>query len=42
MVKCPHCGKIIKENEMFCWNCENDVSDIKNEMEKPGHESHEH
>ena len=35
MVKCPHCGKELTENEMYCWNCENDVSDIKNKRERP-------
>jgi len=38
MVKCPHCGKILTENENFCWNCENDISDLKNKMEKPNSE----
>ena len=42
MVKCPHCGKIVSKNEMFCWNCENDLTELKNKMEKPESEDDEH
>jgi uncharacterized OB-fold protein len=41
-VKCPHCGKNVSEKEMFCWNCDEDISDLKIELEKPGKESHNH
>ncbi len=36
MTKCPHCGKEVGKDEMFCWNCENDISELKNKREKPG------
>jgi predicted amidophosphoribosyltransferase len=39
MVKCPYCGKELTENENFCWNCENDVSEVKDKMEKPESDS---
>ncbi|MEK6948865.1 MAG: hypothetical protein AABX34_01495 [Nanoarchaeota archaeon] len=42
MPKCPYCGRKMTEHEMYCWNCEQDVSKIKNKSEKPGHEEHEH
>jgi len=35
MAKCPHCGKVLAISETYCWHCENDVSDIKEEDEKP-------
>jgi len=38
MVKCPYCNKEVTENEMFCWNCEADLSELKNKREKPGAE----
>ncbi len=33
--KCPYCGRKLTEYETYCWNCEADVSKIKNENEKP-------
>ena len=38
MAKCPYCNKEVTENEMFCWNCEADLSELKNKREKPGAE----
>lgn len=38
MAKCPYCGKEVSKNEMYCWYCENDLSELKNKLEKPGSE----
>ena len=38
MPKCPYCGRKLTENEMFCLHCEQDVSKIKEKMERPGSE----
>jgi len=35
MVNCPYCGKELSEDERYCWHCENDLSKIKDEEEKP-------
>ena len=38
MAKCPYCGKELVENEMYCWHCEQDVTDrtsYKNKIQKP-------
>lgn len=35
MVKCPYCGKVLNENEMYCWYCEVDLTELKNKREKP-------
>ena len=35
MAKCPYCGKELTKNENFCWYCENDLSKLKDKMEKP-------
>ena len=35
MVKCPYCGKELTGDETFCWHCENDLSKLKDKMEKP-------
>jgi len=35
MVKCPHCGKVLTKWERFCRFCENDISELRDEMEKP-------
>jgi predicted amidophosphoribosyltransferase len=40
MVKCPYCNKELSDNEMFCWNCEADLTEEKNKREKPGAEGH--
>jgi len=35
MAKCPYCNRELTADEMYCWHCEADVSDIKNKQEKP-------
>jgi predicted amidophosphoribosyltransferase len=35
MAKCPYCGKKLSENERYCWHCENDLSKMRDELEKP-------
>jgi predicted amidophosphoribosyltransferase len=43
MAKCPYCGKEVSKDEMFCWHCENDLSELKNKLEKPeSEEDHDH
>jgi len=39
MVKCPYCGKELTENERYCLFCENDLSKIRDKLEKPNSES---
>ncbi|KKR78821.1 MAG: hypothetical protein UU24_C0024G0002 [Candidatus Nomurabacteria bacterium GW2011_GWA2_40_9] len=35
MTRCPYCGKILHPQERYCWHCELDVSNIRDEEEKP-------
>ena len=35
MVKCPYCHRNVTENEMYCMNCEADLSELKNKRERP-------
>ena len=42
MVKCPYCHKELTKNEMFCYNCEQNVLEIKNKREMPGVEEEDH
>ena len=32
---CPYCGRELAENEMFCYYCEQDVSDTESYKNKP-------
>lgn len=36
--RCPYCNRELTENEMYCWNCEADITELKNKREKPGSE----
>lgn len=38
MVKCPYCKRELTKNEMYCMHCEADLTELKNEQEKPGKE----
>lgn len=40
MIKCPYCGKELTQNERFCWHCENDISELRDEEEKAGKGGH--
>ena len=33
MTDCPYCGKSLKEEEKYCWHCENDISKLSHEQE---------
>lgn len=35
MAKCPYCSKELVDNERYCWHCEQDVTKIQDEEEKP-------
>lgn len=35
MVKCPYCGRELRESERYCWFCEQDISKTIDEEEKP-------
>ncbi|MBS3097562.1 hypothetical protein J4209_02080 [Candidatus Woesearchaeota archaeon] len=35
MTRCPYCGRNLNETERYCWFCEQDVSKIIDEGEKP-------
>ena len=37
-LRCPYCKKELTENEMYCWHCEADLTELKNKREKPGSE----
>ena len=35
MAKCPYCGKKLVQDEMYCWHCEQDVTDSTSYQNKP-------
>jgi|TARA_B100001971_G_C18207136_1_gene548346 tRNA(Ile2) C34 agmatinyltransferase TiaS len=37
MAKCPYCGRSLSSTgaERICWFCEQDISKVANEEEKP-------
>jgi len=39
MAKCPYCGKELSADERYCWHCENDLSKVRDKLEKPESDS---
>tara|TARA_Y100000031_G_scaffold110138_1_gene121213 strand:+ start:115 stop:447 length:333 start_codon:yes stop_codon:yes gene_type:complete len=35
MANCPYCGKVLVENEMYCWHCEQALHDKESYKNKP-------
>lgn len=35
MAKCPYCGKTLEPDERYCHQCEQDVSKVRDEEDKP-------
>ena len=35
MTKCPYCGRTLREHERYCDFCEEDISKVVDEAEKP-------
>ena len=35
MVRCPYCGKKLEDWERYCVQCEQDISEVRDEEDKP-------